>query len=110
MKNTRIQSAAKKAAIAILSLLAFGVISFWAFDRYERIPLVRYTCRVYHIYGESDTLIYTSRFAPSQPRWRTNGHTYRYTTSNGGWSNDFDDPTICRFVVLKADTIKQNKQ
>ena len=83
----------KKGIILILVLImgAAAVIYYQ-----NQRPLVRYTCRVYRIDGTNEVITYTGRKSPSHPRWS------RYS----GWYSSFGDPTICRYTLLKIDTLK----
>lgn len=78
-------------------ILFLGLVAgcFWS---YYAEPVKRYTCRVYRIDATSDTLVYEGRVPPQLP--------YLYTGSHGGWQNDFGDKTICRYEVIRVDTIK----
>lgn len=79
-----------KYIIGILLLMLVGVV-YWYMQR----PDIIYTCRVYRIYGGCDTIVYKGKFAPAPPRW----------SRHYGWSNAFDDETICRYELIKTDTI-----
>ena len=84
----------KKVIITLLIIIAIcAVVVYCEGER----PLVRYTCRVYRIDGTNGVITYTSTNKPPRPSWS------RYD----GWLNDFGDPTICRFTILKTDTIKK---
>lgn len=84
----------KKAIVTLLILIAIvGAVVYVE----NKLPLVRYTCRVYRIDGTNGVIQHTGIFPPSQPRW----------SRHCGWLNDFGDPTICRFEIIKTDTIKK---
>ena len=83
----------KKVIITLLIIIAIcAVVVYCEGER----PLVRYTCRVYRIDGTNEVITYTGWQSPSRPRWS------RYD----GWYSSFGDPTICRYTLLKIDTLK----
>lgn len=64
--------------------------------KFYKLPQIQYTCKVYRIDGTNGLLKYTGRLEPGQPRWS------RYS----GWENSFGDPTVCRFEIIRTDTIQ----
>lgn len=85
-----------KIFVAICCLL---IVLIFGFLIYQCIfaPTLQFKCRVYHIYGDSNIEYLIQKDHPFQPRWN------RYD----GWTSDFNDPTICRFDILKVDTIRK---
>lgn len=78
------------ASIIVVLAIAF-VIHSCLFD-----PTLMFKCRVYHIYGQSETKYLIQKTPPFQPRW----------SRDQGWISDFYDPTICRIEIIQTDTIK----
>ena len=85
-----------KIFVAICSVL---IVLIFGFLIYQCIfaPTLQFKCRVYHIYGGSNIEYLVQKSYPFQPRWNR----------DNGWTSDFNDPTVCRFEVLKVDTIKK---
>lgn len=77
---------------SIIVVLAFGfTIHSCIFD-----PTLMFKCRVYHIYGQSETKYLIQKIPPFQLRW----------SKDQGWISDFHDPTISMIEIIQTDTIK----
>lgn len=81
--------------IMITLVAVFFFLLALGFYGYLQRPKVIYTCKVYRIDSTRDTITYTGRMEPSQPHW----------SRHYGWRNDFGDETICRYELIKTDTI-----